>query len=204
MRHQICYLLALFIACGFNATSAFAADDESILYEYTPAGWGFSLGLTDTGKTYDAGDPTWAADADLDFSWMSSIDDPKIAPIYRIDGKTIRLLGDDGTEKVMTDEGFADYYDYMVDAWSSSETTTLLGSEPDYEGADGRLWHMFHLHEESASAGPLDYYMLLGRDDDDMLRQISFYYTPPETADEDDAILGMVMIHLDPSLMEEE
>jgi hypothetical protein len=60
---------------------------------------------------------------------------------------------------------------------------------------------MFNLHEEAA-AGPLDYYVLLGRDDGKQLRMISFYYAATDDKDTQDAVLGMVMLHLDPSLLD--
>jgi len=202
---RIQHLLPLILICftAFNAAGAHAADDkEPLLHSYTPVGWSLSIGLPTYGQLFQPGDPSWAADADLDWSWLSQIDDTKTVPLYRIDGQTIKLTAKDGSTELMSDEEFETYYDAMVKEWSNSKTFTLIDSQKDYPGADGRPWHMFNLHEE-AKAGPLDYYVLLGRDDDKTLRMLSFYYAATDDKDTQDAILGMVMLHLDPSLLEQ-
>jgi hypothetical protein len=201
--HRLLPLLVLCLAVLPAAAARAAEDEAELLHSYTPAGWGLSIGLPDYGQVYQPGDPSWAADADLDWEWLSQIDDTITVPLYRIDGQTIHLAGPDGAETTVSDAQFEAYYAALVKEWSNSATFTLLGSEQDYPGADGQLWHMFNLHE-TAAAGPLDYYVLLGRDDDNMLRMISFYYAPTDDAEMQDAILGMVMLHLDPSLLDEE
>lgn len=205
MRKFAFLAFVLFSCLALPAVNAFAAekeDEEALLHSFTPPGWAFSVGLPTYGQLFQPGDPSWAADADLDWSWLSQIDDTVAVPIYRIDGQTIHVNGPDGAETTVNDEQFAAYYTDLVKEWSNSQTFTLIDSQADYPGADGRPWHMFNLHE-AAAAGPLDYYVLLGRDDDSTLRMISFYYAPTDDKDMQDAILGMVMLHLDPSLLEE-
>ena len=202
MRLRLILPLFLLACCAaLPAGPAAAADDAKLLHSYTPPGWSLAIGLPDYGKVFQPGDPEWGAGADLDWSWQSQIDDTKTVPLYRIDGQTIHLKADDGSEQVLTDADFEAYYDAMLQEWAKDKTFTLLSSQKDYPGAGGRLWHMFQLHED-AKSGPLDYYALLGREDDGLLRMISFYYAPTDDPDTQQAILGMVMLHLDPSLLD--
>lgn len=202
MRVRLILPLILLACAALPVARATAADKNELLHSYTPPGWTLSIGLPDYGKAFEPGDPEWPAGSESDWTWLSQIDDLASVPLYRIDGATIHLKANDGTEQVMNDEQFEAYYAAMVKEWTSNKDFTLLDSMQDYPGADGRLWHMFQLNEQTPD-GPLDYYALLGQDDDGTMRMLSFYYAPTDDKDTQEAILGMVMLHLDPSLLEQ-
>jgi hypothetical protein len=178
-------------------------SDEYSYYTYFGPGWGVGIGLSNTGELKEAGDPGWSRD-DLDWLWLTNMDDFAAWPIYQVDGGTIGRSSDSPEGIVMTDDEFDAFYEEMLNTLSADSTLQLVESDPNHVTSSGRRWQMFHSieHQDGGSADDASddvwlYYYSLFTLDEGVLRLVNFYYEP--LGDEDDMLTALdVMLAIDP------